>query len=178
MLSSTEARCRTSAGVVGLVGVSVSTSWDVDSSFEGVWVESGLQYQLMDEVSVSAVQPSMLSAVGGTTVSVTVLPRGPQDPTSMWCLMGGDTVVKARSVSSGVVECMSAASVSGNITVEVSVNGQDWSNSMMSTEVVSVANASSVTPSMIGVAGGSIVSVSGSGLSAGVTTYCALTPPQ
>merc|ERR1719174_770564 len=89
--------------------------------------------------------------------------------------MDGFTVVQADSVSSGTVDCTSVASISGNTTVEVSLNGQDWSSSSMTTELVAMANVSSVIPGVVSAAGGAIVTVEGSGLLVGsAMTYCAI----
>ena len=71
-------------------------------------------------------------------------------------------MVAARSVSGGMVECMSVAGVAGNTTVELTLNGQHTSTDSLTTQYMSLVNVSMVSPSFV--AGGSEVMVSGSGM--------------
>merc|ERR1712086_334036 len=59
---------------------------------------------------------------------------------------------------------MSVAQAAGNASVQVSVNGQDWSAAGAAmVQVVSAMNVSSVEPSLVSVIGGSEVLIGGSG---------------
>ena len=73
-------------------------------------------------------------------------------------------LVAARSVSGGLVECMSAAGVAGNTTVELTLNGQHTTTNGLTVEYMPLVNVSMVSPSFV--AGGSEVMVSGSGMQA------------
>jgi hypothetical protein len=92
-------------------------------------------------------------------------------------MFGGVTVVQAEWTGSSQMACRTVAAGAGNSTVELSVNGQDWSSSSMSVELISVANVSMVTPALVSTGASSLVSVHGSGLvvASGVArTYCAV----
>ena len=69
---------------------------------------------------------------------------------------------------------MTVAGVAGNTSVEVSMNGQDFTSSMVLVERVALANVTSVAPAVVPVGGGSVVVVRGIGLSAysGAGAYC------
>ena len=93
VVSSTEARCSAPASAVGVVPVSVSTTWDSSSSFEGLWQETGLQYTYSAVVSVSRVLPSVVIS-GITTLtwspaaSVPTLLRDCRDMVCTVCISG------------------------------------------------------------------------------------------
>merc|ERR1712096_228546 len=54
---------------------------------------------------------------------------GVEDGSQAWCMVGGRVVVAAGSVNGGIVQCVSVAGVAGNTTMEVSVNGQEFTAS-------------------------------------------------
>mgnify|MGYP002054878431 CR=1 FL=1 len=128
------------------------------------------------EMSLRQAMPAVADKAGGTALTV-VSGAGVEDGASMWCLLGGVTVVQSGSVASGAVECMTVASVAGNTTVAVSSNAQDWSSSSVMTELVPVANVSSVSPSVVSSTASSVVTVQGLGMmmrNGAVGTYCAV----
>merc|ERR1719420_1238722 len=97
--------------------------------------------------------------------------NGLEDGTAAWCKMGSLVVASGKSTS-GVVECTAVAGIAGNMTVEVSVNGQDFSTDGMGVELVTAMNVSGV--SQMAVVSGSVVSVYGSGFSASRGLYCVI----
>merc|ERR1719253_848190 len=112
--------------------------------------------------SVEAVSPSAVFAEGGSVLSVMTV--GVQAGTSVECRFGATVSVVSSSVAGGVVECMSVAQIAGNTTVQVSVNGQDWSTAGAGmVQVVSGMNVSSVEPALVSVNGGSELLIGGSG---------------
>ena len=156
VMSSREAQCVAPSAVAGLVGMYVSSV-----ATEGVWHETGLQYKYVGVVSVQHVSPLFVNAQGGSAVTIETYALD-ESLAMADCVFGGSVTVAARSVSGGLVECMSVAGAAGNTTVELSLNGQDMSTGAFTVEYISLANVSMVTPSIVG--GGSEVMVSGSGL--------------
>ena len=63
--------------------------------------------------------------LGGTALSVVAI--GLSDGAQAWCKQGRVVVASTKS-SAGVVECVSVAGVAGNTTVEVSGNGQEFTD--------------------------------------------------
>ena len=138
--------------------VSLSLHSSVDAS--DVTREHMFKYTTVS--SVEAVAPSAVIAEGGSVLSV--MTAGVQAGTSVECRFGGTVSVVSSSVAGGVVECMSVAQAAGNASVQVSVNGQDWSAAGAAmVQVVSGMNVSSVEPSLVSVIGGSEVLIGGSG---------------
>ena len=111
---------------------------------------------------MGAVARPAVFAEGGSVLSV--MTAGVQAGTSVECRFGATVSVVSSSVAGGVVECMSVAQAAGNASVQVSVNGQDWSAAGAAmVQVVSAMNVSSVEPSLVSVIGGSEVLIGGSG---------------
>ena len=79
------------------------------------------------------------------------------------CRFGENTVpVAARFVSESLVECRSRARrVAGNVTLEVSINNQDFSSSGVTFEYLGSPAVGMVRPSQGPVGGGTLVEVTG-----------------
>ena len=135
---------------------------------------SGVRYGYDGAVRVLEVSPSVVMASGGSALSVAV--SGVLDGRGAWCSMfGGRVVVAAEGAGSGGnVRCVSVGGVVGNTSVEVSVNGQEFSSgSGMLVELMEAANVTSVMPGVVPIGGGSVV-IAGMGLSgyAKAGVYC------
>ena len=124
VVSSEEARCVAPAGVRGSVSVEVSMGVSMEAALVS---SSGVMFKYEGAASVLEVSPTMTVVEGGSVVSMVV--SGVEDGSKAWCKVGGRVVVAAGSVNSGIVQCVSVAGVLGNTTVEVSVNGQEFTSS-------------------------------------------------
>ena len=113
---------------------------------------SGVMFKYMGAASVLKVSPAVAMVNGGSALSLVV--AGAADGSAAWCMEEGRVVVAAESVSGGVVQCVSVAGVGGNTSVEVSVNGQEFTSSGMLVERVALANVTSVMPGVVPVGGG------------------------
>ena len=165
VMSSEEATCVAPAGTRGMSSVEVSTAGNDATAFV-----SAKQFVYTGEVSVVSVSPAVAFVEGGAVVSVVA--NGLEDGAAAWCKMGSVVVASGRSTG-GVVECTGVAGIAGNMTVEVSVNGQDFTEgSGVAVELVTAMNVSGV--SQMAVVSGSVVSVYGSGFSASRGVYCAI----
>merc|ERR1719482_1289432 len=118
-----------------------------------------------------SVSPVVGSVEGATTLLAVV--NGLSDGAPAWCKQGRVVVEASTKSSAGVVECVSVAGVAGNTTVEVSGNGQEFTEgSGVVVELVGGMNVTSV--SQRSVMGGSVVMVQGSGFSAARGVQCAV----
>ena len=134
------------------------------------FTEKGRVFEYIGSVDVESVSPSVGLVHGGTVISV--VSNGLEDGAAAWCKMGSVVVASGKSTS-GVVECTAVAGIAGNMTVEVSVNGQEFTEgSGVAVELVTAMNVSGV--SQMAVVSGSVVSVYGSGFSASRGVYCAI----
>merc|ERR1719486_1329528 len=64
-----------------------------ESTKDGVWQESGLQYRHVGAVSVQRVSPTMANVEGGSIVSLVA--SGVEDGASVTCVFGGSVMVAA-----------------------------------------------------------------------------------
>merc|ERR1711908_268424 len=103
---------------------------------------------------------------------LSVVSSGVTDGSEAWCRINGQVVVAAAAVNGGVVQCVSVAGIAGNMTVEVSANGQDFSSSGMVFKNVALANVTSVLPGVVPVNGGSMVMVGALNLGASEGVNC------
>jgi len=149
VLSSTVALCVAPAGARGTVDVEVETS--------SVVKHAPMQFMYNGGVVLDSLTPIVGSVEGGSVLQVVT--NGIRDGSNAWCKFG-EVTVTARSVYDGVVECSTAAGIIGNSTVEVSVNGQDFtSGSAIFHEFVTMMNVTYV--SQIPVVPGTIVNLHG-----------------
>ena len=157
VLSSSEATCVSPAGVRGQQVLELSTPSISTSVF-----------MMEDAAEVSSVEPSMVSATGGESILVV------SEGTPVSCLFDGRVSVSAHMVGDGSsMACRTVAMPAGNTSVQVSVNGQEWSTSAVSMELVGAMNVSSVEPVVVSSVGGTEVVLTGSGfMAASSGVYC------
>merc|ERR1719305_2075624 len=150
VLSSKEATCVSSAGVRGQQVLELSTPSISNAVF------------VMEEIAeVSSVEPSIVSAAGGESMMVV------SDGTPVACLFDGRVSVTAQMMGDGPsMACRTVAMPTGNTSVQVSVNGQEWSTSVSSVQLVGAMNVSSVEPVVVSALGGTEIVLSGSGFMA------------
>ena len=113
----------------------------------------------------------MVSATGGESILVV------SEGTPVSCLFDGRVSVSAHMVGDGSsVACRTVAMPAGNTSVQVSVNGQEWSTSAVPMELVGAMNVSSVEPVVVSSVGGTEVVLTGSGFMADASgssgVYC------
>jgi hypothetical protein len=162
--SSTEARCVAPAGVRGAVPVEVSIGGE-----GGVAATSASDANFIFESTtfMRAVSPAFVGNEGGSVMSVAF--SGATDGSQGWCKFGNTGVVVASGVvRDGVAPCVSTAGVMGNMTVDVSVNGQDFTSDGFTVQTIAVANVTSIrtgemTPARVPVTGGSAIVMTGVG---------------
>jgi len=168
IVSSTEARCLSPASVLGAVVVSIAMNGDANTAARSV---SGKQFLYTSTSTIIGASPMLFTALGGTPLVLTV--SGAHDSSAAWCRFGNNVVVSADTVSSGVVHCISTAAVEGNTTLEVSINGQDFTSDSFMVQSIVGTNVSSILPGYNPVYGGSTVSLRGSGFGTyGNTAFC------
>ena len=110
--------------------------------------------------SVTTVAPVMGPALGGTAVQVAG--TNFQAENAMACRFGaGNTPVSARFISSTQLECTSLPHSPVNVTLEVSVNNQDYSTSGVIFEYMPAAAVRLLRPHQGPVGGGTLVVVQG-----------------
>jgi hypothetical protein len=119
VISSNELRCINPVGSFGVVTLEVSLGDNADAALS----VSGKQFSYVYDLDVQQL-PRMVLMDGGSVMPIAA--TGVSHGQTAWCMFGGNTIVKA-TVNSAIVECISVAGTQGNVTVEVSSNGQDFS---------------------------------------------------
>ena len=152
-------RCLTpvsSSSVSGWVGVQLS-------SFYGALSSTGSFYYHAD-LSASGLSPPFGPERGGTRV--VVLGGGFRDAYTLRCGFGSSvTPVLARFIDESQLECVTPFHVAGNVSLLLSMNGQQFSMSGATYTYQASAGVSYVLPSAVLSEGGTPVTVHGSGFS-------------
>jgi hypothetical protein len=169
-LSFSQLQCTTPVRVGGGATVSVSVSGDNGASFSS----SSVQFAYYDAPTVSSVSPSSGPAQGGTVVTLTGTGFVVQDGRTVLCRFGALDAVAATVLSPTSMLCTALPGASV-VTVEVSLNGRDYSTSGVTFAYFAITR---VEPSMAVVTGGTEVTVTGSGFTrtAMPTTFCHFGP--
>jgi hypothetical protein len=172
VVSSVEARCVTPAGLLGKVTVDISTSWDAELMPYFKTVGTNSMFAHAPTLAVKHFQPEKGLAQGGALVTVTVanLPDG--DTTT--CRFGDRVFVESSMAQNGKVQCAVPAFESGNHTVAVSVNRQDFVALGNMWQAIAAANVTQVTPTLVPNRGEMRVAVAGSGFHAMPVMRCAV----
>jgi hypothetical protein len=172
--SSADATCASPAGIVGTVDLEV-TLGDVSTMGVGTGLTA---YRYDTNFTVTSVSPRIAYKEGGSTLSV--ITNTVDAAPYAWCRfhvgdgVGGDIFVKAKEIDGEFITCMSISGLEGNVTVDASTNGQDFSDSGMNIERI-MMNVTSVLPKLVPVAGTSVISLRGVGLDkvgAGALIFC------
>jgi hypothetical protein len=174
VLSSIEARCVTPPGMIGNVGLEITTSYVHDSPSVPVFVGGIVYVAQSPKVKAVSATPATGALLGGTMVSVHV--QNAKDGKPVLCrfsgLHGGVVDIVSSLVTDGRAKCMNMASRPGNLTLSISHNGQDFVDTPMLFRQVSRPNITSVTPSVVSAAGGAKVTISGTGFTKWDKMYC------
>ena len=125
------------------------------------FTSDGLEYEYTRPLMVAHLEPPLGFLDGGTLVQV----RGDGfvQGSGLVCRFGaGGIPVAARWLSDSLLECRSRArSVSGNVTLEVSINNQDFSSSGVLFEYVGSPSVAMLRPGQGPVGGGTLVEIQG-----------------
>jgi hypothetical protein len=127
VLSSSKAHCAMPAGVPGRVSVEVATNWQGQALLTSDVSNDGVNFEYHPTIALRRVYPAVVVQEGGNMLHATV--AGLQDGSFGYCQYGQRVVVRAEKVGLGKIECLTVAGVAGNATVEVSVNGYDFTQS-------------------------------------------------
>ena len=133
----------------------------------------GVAYTYTGAVAVSSVWPVQGSAEGGTPLTVhgSGFTSASESLGYLQCRLNG-TVVRAELLAGGdSLVCASVASWAGYVSVEVSTNGADFTSDGLQYESV-WSVVSGVAPWSGPVTGGTLVTLTGTGLLAGAGARC------
>ena len=154
LISAGELRCVSPAQPVGIYAVEVTGNMQD-------FTHDGIEFRYTVATVVKLAQPVLGPLVGGTVVSVhgSGFVQGP----GLVCRFGAmDVPVPAKWLSDELIECRSRARNSaGNVTLEVSINNQDFSSSGVLFEYLSTPHVGVVRPGHGPVGGGTLVEIQG-----------------
>ncbi|KAH8069309.1 hypothetical protein JL721_6130 [Aureococcus anophagefferens] len=160
--SATEVRCTAPAAAAGAVAVGVSIN--------GADAYAGTsQYRYVAVPEVLSLEPASGGVAGGGTVIVRGLNFA--DSSLLACRFGTATA-PARWVNSTELECEAPAGAAGDVAVEVSVNGADFTDDGATFSYLATAVVSGVSPASGPSTGGTEVTVTGSDLAFSTTLAC------
>jgi len=157
--------CRTPVGQAGEVPVSLSINM-VDYTSLSVTT-----FKYLDDLSVSSIDPTSGSYTGGTLVSVTG--AGFRNAENV-CRFGSSpgVIVPARWVANNELQCRAPAGLPSIVTIEVSNNGQDFSQDGVVFEYFGEPIVLSMYPDNGPVRGGTPVVIRGRNFNFGDRTIC------
>jgi hypothetical protein len=136
---------------------------------------SAVTYTYIPPARVTGVIPALGSALGGTQVAV--VGEGFYDGGGLLCRFGSLSPMEATFVSSTLVLCPAPPSDAGAVHVEVSNNGADFTANGVSFLFVEPPQLLLVTPAMVSVRGGTVLTVYGQGFVDG-SSFCVFSTPD
>ena len=167
-ISETQLECRSRAiETPANVSLEVSTN-NLDFS------SSGVGFEFLDSPAVHLLRPTRGPVGGGTLVEVQGGPFALRSAAlgALYCRFGALGLSRAQLVSETIVECLAPPHVAGDVPVEVSLNGLDFSSSGLTFAFIG-PTIQSVVPSLGPEQGGSVVTISADTFpSLGHTIYC------
>ena len=127
------------------------------------YTEDRVEFEFVGLPTVESVAPVLGPTVGGVLIQVagTNFVAG----SGLTCRFGAGVPVSAQLISRTQVECISPALAAGNVTLEVSINNQDYSSSGVVFEVLPVVTVLETRPREGPVGGGTLVVVQGAAYS-------------
>ena len=142
---------------LGLTEVSLCTNGQ-----QFVWGAATFLFQPV--VTVASVWPPMGASEGGTPLTVVGggFTSASEALGMLHCRFNG-TVVHAAYVSASALACNTTALIPGQVSVEVSTNGREYSSSGVQFELISLL-MQDLTPWSGPVLGGTVVTIAGTGL--------------
>ena len=124
---------------------------------------AGMEFVFMPTPSVSRIVPSV-RGLGSTAIVVTLFGSHFSYSDGLSCRFGHTAKVSAVWLTSTMLECgVGSHSLAGNLTVEVSNNGETFSTNRQLLATQGERRVSSVVPSLSWVKGSSMVTVYGRG---------------
>jgi hypothetical protein len=147
------------ASVVGLAG-------HFYLSFDGgEFVDTLASFTYEVEPVVSGVEPARVPQTGNTVVALSG--AGFRDRPELTCRFGVTAPVKALWVSESLIECLAPPMAPGQVSLRVSLNGQDFVSPPVTLEYFAVTTITSVVPVTGPTSGGTSVRILGAGIEAG-----------
>ena len=141
-----------SSSEAGTVTVEVSTNEGLSYSGDGV------QYTYYNEPFLTHVMPSHAAVTGGS--SITFVGGNFADSSDLSCRFGMKSVTRSLRPSVSMVVCTSPASNPGNVSIEISNNGQDFTKTGLRFSFRE-ALTFGLVPSRGPVVGGTVVTITG-----------------
>jgi hypothetical protein len=152
--SETSVECEVPASPAsGCVGIDVVGEGGMEDVRLG-----GMQYCYYEAPRVTAVEPTA-GHIRGRSAVVTVSGSGFMNHPSLSCRFGEETALAARWLSYGQVVCVGPKDAAGNLSVEVSNNGQDFTVDGVMYGAMDAVNVVSLLPSTGTLDGGSMVTI-------------------
>jgi hypothetical protein len=124
-----------------------------------------IPYSYVVEDSISYIEPSSGSSNGGTTLSI--YGTGFLNKSSLSCRIG-DTIVGAVYMSTTTIYCTTpffSTTVSKEVSVSISNNGQDWTDSTLTFQYLPLITLAKIVPSHGPLEGQTILRILASGIS-------------
>ena len=153
LLSSSVVRCFSPAASAGKVAVHVMSGREVVTKGTNMFAFEKL-------AAVRSVVPSSISESSGRLV--TVVGESFEQTDQLVCLFGGRFIAQSLVRSSTQVVCQVEALNLGNVSVEISANGQDFTSDLVGLMITPDASLRAVSPSTGTVRGGTVVTLLGS----------------
>ena len=150
--------CKAPAGAVSSITLGVSIN-GIDFHY------SKSPYAYVAETTLSHLEPSSGTSYGGTGISI--YGTGFQNVSTLFCRIG-KTVLEAVYMSSTVVRCSTpffSTTVSKEVPVKVSNNGQEWTQSTLTFQYIPLLHLVSVKPSHGPLEGQTVLKILVSGMS-------------
>ena len=140
------------------IAVAVGLHDEGDKTFARMQSTQSFAFQVLP--TVTGISPTRGPIYGGTKVTVAV--SGYNRVDQIFCRFGDAKAVIASWINSYKLQCLSPAAQSGNVTVEVSNNGQDFTTSGHLYNYHEIMNVTSFTPMISSSDSAALVTITGS----------------
>ena len=166
-LSGTQLECRSRArGVAGNVTVEVSMN---NQDFSA----SGVRFEYLGNAAVGVLRPAQGPVGGGTLVEVQGSAFWERSASLglLYCRFGPLGLSRAQRISNDAIECVAPAHAAGEVAVEVSLNGVDFTSSGVTYAYLG-PTIQAVHPALGPEQGGTVVTVIADALPSAQLVYC------
>lgn len=158
LVSNTAVSCLTSPMEASPRSVRVYLSSDGTT-----FIDTGLAFEIFPEVRLNSVLPSKVPVTGSRALII----KGESfmDTPQLSCRFGNLQMVPALWISNSTLKCISPPSdVPGFLTLDVSINGKDFSANSLQFEYYPMASVNDLHPRLGPTSGGTLIIVTGTGL--------------
>ena len=133
--------------------------YTVEVEIDGCKSSTVAEYEYEAPLRANALVPSVGPVQGGTMV--TVMGEGFSNSKGVWCKFGDYLLARGEWIDASSVACLTPESDVGNRTLEVSVNGVDYTQDSLLLSFVPRLSISGIIPSLGPVEGGTSVTFTG-----------------